>query len=135
MLLCRCSRLVFALGLLWPLYASFKCIEAQDAAQAERWLKHWVVIGAYLLVDNVFSFTIPGAASENLVETLKIALLIWIQVRAYNHFSRVGTAACSESLRLPETACGSTLREYSDISHPAWPFAEVQALMRGMRKF
>ncbi|KAG0414792.1 hypothetical protein HPB47_008042 [Ixodes persulcatus] len=78
MQMCRCSRLVFALTLLWPIYASFKSIEAQDSAQSERWLKHWVVLGIYLLTDTMLG----GSDSGALYDVVKIGLLIWIHVHA-----------------------------------------------------
>ncbi|XP_077516613.1 protein YOP1 homolog [Amblyomma americanum] len=71
---CSCSRVLLVLGLVWPIYASFKCVDA-DRSQSAVLLKYWLSIGAYVLLDCTLE-VLFGAHFPELVGGLRIVILV-----------------------------------------------------------
>lgn len=73
---------MLALGLLWPVYASFKTIEERNNGhKAVFLLKYWVSIGTYLLLDCTIEIFF-GAHFTDFISGLRLAAFVWVLVRA-----------------------------------------------------
>ncbi|KAH7952787.1 hypothetical protein HPB49_001076 [Dermacentor silvarum] len=81
MRMCSCRKIVLALGLVGPLYFSFKSLEAANEERALVWLKYWTGLGVYLAVDSVLALLFCGPIS-GLIECIGMAVLIWMQIQA-----------------------------------------------------
>ncbi|XP_037568556.2 receptor expression-enhancing protein 4 isoform X3 [Dermacentor silvarum] len=80
--LCSCSRIMLALGLLWPVYASFKTIDERNNGHKTVFLlKYWVSIGTYLLLDCMVEILF-GAHFADFISGLRLAAFIWVLVQA-----------------------------------------------------
>ncbi|XP_075544315.1 receptor expression-enhancing protein 4-like [Dermacentor variabilis] len=86
MSLCSCCRIMLALGLLWPVYASFKTIdERNNGHKAAFLLKYWVSIGTYLLLDCTIE-VLFGAHFADFISGLRLAAFVWVLVQAPEDF-------------------------------------------------
>nr|XP_054926295.1 receptor expression-enhancing protein 3-like [Dermacentor andersoni] len=80
-----CRSLIIALGLMGPLYYTYKSLEANDTVQKTIWIKYWAGMGVYLIADSVVAQVSRGPMSE-LVDCARIFVLIWIQVKVPETF-------------------------------------------------
>ncbi|KAH7969701.1 hypothetical protein HPB52_021583 [Rhipicephalus sanguineus] len=75
-----CRSFVLAIGLMAPLYYSYKSLEEKQALQTAVCLKYWVGVAAYLIVDSVVALVSRGPITE-LVDCVRLITLVWIQVK------------------------------------------------------
>jgi len=92
----RCPACRSVAALLFPIFASYKALQANDQTQLTPWLMYWVVIACVILIDNFFGWFLsvyhpqsprpPGDKSEPLVnhrslplyQEIKAVFLLWL---------------------------------------------------------
>ncbi|KAL3190129.1 hypothetical protein MRX96_020446 [Rhipicephalus microplus] len=75
-----CRSFVLALGLMAPLYYTYKSLEDKEAQQKSVCLKYWVGVASYTVIDGVAGQLGRGPLKE-LVDCVRLITLVWIQVR------------------------------------------------------
>lgn len=68
-------------GIVFPVYSTFKAIEEKDQSEQERWLLYWAAYGSFSLVE-VFSDKILSWFP--LYYHMKFAFLVWLQLPSSN---------------------------------------------------
>lgn len=74
-----------AVGVVYPAYASFKAVEImrvrKDTSEAARWLNYWAIFGTLTALERALDSIIPWVPYYS---TLKLALLLWLQIPRYS---------------------------------------------------
>jgi receptor expression-enhancing protein 5/6 len=85
---------------MYPSYASFKAVELMrlrnDDSEAARWLTYWAVYGAINTLERLLDRALPWVPYYS---TLKLALLLWLQVPRYSGAFRVSNEFARPLLR------------------------------------
>ncbi|XP_075739278.1 receptor expression-enhancing protein 3-like [Rhipicephalus microplus] len=75
-----CRSFVLALGLMAPLYYTYKSLEDKEAQQKSVCLKYWIGVASYTVIDGVAGQLGRGPLKE-LVDCVRLITLVWIQVK------------------------------------------------------
>ncbi|MFH4978457.1 hypothetical protein AB6A40_005166 [Gnathostoma spinigerum] len=70
------NAIAIFVGAVYPMIETFKAHEARDITKQARWIRYWIMFGAYLMVDWVadvlfLQYIVPGFS------VLKILFLVW----------------------------------------------------------
>lgn len=77
-------------GFVYPCYASYKALTAHDAAQLERWLVYWCVVGSWTAVEGATAGLLAWLPFYSEVKLLAVLWMVAPQTEVRSFLLRLG---------------------------------------------